>query len=557
LTFLAGYCQSMNFIAGGLLLFLEEEEAFWMLCFIVEEMLPDYFTKNIIGPQIDAEVLTELMGEQLPELRDHFECKGVNTVLVSTQWFMCLFIRTLPFECAFRIWDSLFLYGPQVLFEVGLAILKMHQKELLTLEDTTDIVTHLGNSLSDLFDCSSIWEIAVARVDHKRIGSSREIHKERVMRDMRMKKDILDLMDAIPHSKFSRETLEELYIQYANLSPKLDDEDVVATGLPKSVFHKVISRICQWKHEEYFMDRLFKMFDTNCNQRVDFKELISGLSILIKGTNEEKLRMCFVLFDRNSDGYVDRDELREMLTSLYTLCNGTSESSKPVPIQNGGSLSSHSLLVQNGGLLLQNGAHCTNTLTHSGGAQSTNSLTHSGGAQSTNSLTHSGGAQSSTPSTPPTPVSAARSFLVRVQSSRLLQLGLGSPSLTQNGSAPEPAKPKAPASDPTQHKAPANDPAQATTTRGASDPARPKLFASDPGRTTPPASDPEKDKNATPDYSSEVAFFVDMLFKKADVTKDGLLSPTEFREAALLHPFILKTFNLDHQQNYDVRISIE
>jgi hypothetical protein len=72
--------------------------------------------------------------------------------------------------------------------------------------------------------------------------------------------------------------LEDLYVQYANLSPVSNEKDVVETGLTKSVFQKVILQICQWQYEEYFMDRLFLYFDSNRNRHVDFKELIAGLS---------------------------------------------------------------------------------------------------------------------------------------------------------------------------------------------------------------------------------------------------------------------------------------
>lgn len=40
-----GYCQSMNFVAGMLLLHLPEEEAFWIMDVLVNEILPPGYYK--------------------------------------------------------------------------------------------------------------------------------------------------------------------------------------------------------------------------------------------------------------------------------------------------------------------------------------------------------------------------------------------------------------------------------------------------------------------------------------------------------------------------------
>jgi hypothetical protein len=43
-----GYCQSMNIIAATLLLFLEEEDAFYLFVSIIEK-IPEYYEKSLLG----------------------------------------------------------------------------------------------------------------------------------------------------------------------------------------------------------------------------------------------------------------------------------------------------------------------------------------------------------------------------------------------------------------------------------------------------------------------------------------------------------------------------
>ena len=48
------YCQGFNRIAAIALLFLDEEEAFWCLLYILEVLLPEsYYMKQMLGAQVD------------------------------------------------------------------------------------------------------------------------------------------------------------------------------------------------------------------------------------------------------------------------------------------------------------------------------------------------------------------------------------------------------------------------------------------------------------------------------------------------------------------------
>ena len=48
------YCQGFNRIAAIALLFLDEEDAFWCLLYIIEMLMPDnYYIKQMSGAAVD------------------------------------------------------------------------------------------------------------------------------------------------------------------------------------------------------------------------------------------------------------------------------------------------------------------------------------------------------------------------------------------------------------------------------------------------------------------------------------------------------------------------
>ena len=52
LTFGTVLEQGMNFVAGCLLLFMDEEDAFWSLACIIEDLLPGYYSTAMVEPQV-------------------------------------------------------------------------------------------------------------------------------------------------------------------------------------------------------------------------------------------------------------------------------------------------------------------------------------------------------------------------------------------------------------------------------------------------------------------------------------------------------------------------
>ena len=70
----------------------------------------------------------------------------------ATDWFLCLFCKTVPPETAARVWDALLLEGPKVVFRVALAILKICQKDLLLATNPGDVMIVIRRTQSNLHD---------------------------------------------------------------------------------------------------------------------------------------------------------------------------------------------------------------------------------------------------------------------------------------------------------------------------------------------------------------------------------------------------------------------
>ncbi|KAG7386260.1 TBC1 domain member 9 [Phytophthora pseudosyringae] len=134
-----GYCQSMNFLAAVLLQNMGEEEAFWVLAAIVEELTPQYHTRTMTGSRADQRVFSDLVTQKLPVLANHLQTLGVDFEPFTLKWFLCLFLNTLPFEPVMRIWDVFFCEGSHVLLRVGLALLKLNQPRIMACDDALDV----------------------------------------------------------------------------------------------------------------------------------------------------------------------------------------------------------------------------------------------------------------------------------------------------------------------------------------------------------------------------------------------------------------------------------
>jgi hypothetical protein len=115
---------------------------------IIERLLPDHYTKTLVGSVVDQAVFTQLVQVILPTLHAHLDKLYMDLSTVSVSWFVCLFLNSIPIRVAVRLLDGFFIDGPKFLFWVALAILKFNEKALVSRGRDEDIFV---NILKDFF----------------------------------------------------------------------------------------------------------------------------------------------------------------------------------------------------------------------------------------------------------------------------------------------------------------------------------------------------------------------------------------------------------------------
>ncbi|ETO19986.1 rab-like GTPase activating protein [Reticulomyxa filosa] len=147
----------MQSITALMLMYLTEEESFWVLCSLADD--PKYAMDLLWRPDMPAIELRfyqmeRLLRMKMPKLAKHFEIEGAQhpATYQGTQWFVTCFLATsMGFECLMRVWDIYLSEGFKSIFRFGLGLLKYFENRLFQadFEEMTDIFQN-GPALVDV-----------------------------------------------------------------------------------------------------------------------------------------------------------------------------------------------------------------------------------------------------------------------------------------------------------------------------------------------------------------------------------------------------------------------
>ncbi|EJD07449.1 TBC-domain-containing protein [Fomitiporia mediterranea MF3/22] len=366
-----GYCQAMNILAAAILIYMSEEQAFWLLEVLCVRLLPGYYSPSMHGTLLDQRVFESLVQRCLPMIHDHFHAVDVQLSVASLPWFLSLYINSMPMIFAFRIVDCFFCMGPKVLFQIGYAILKINGEALLEIQDDGQFISLMRDYFASLGDSahpesSDPRMRAITRFQELLLVAFREfsvITDETIQSERRkFRGEIIRSIESFAKrsalrslrrtGRFNKEQLGLIYdalfkaicIEPAVVNEKIptmllntelsEEQQKQETRIGLKTFKLFLSEICTWARDDKIIlngfqeridreiadheliDRLFFFWDSSCRGTLSLQDIVDGLDGVMFNDLMENIEWFFNLHDKDKDGSLTKDELLNLSESL-------------------------------------------------------------------------------------------------------------------------------------------------------------------------------------------------------------------------------------------------
>ncbi|XP_030071839.1 USP6 N-terminal-like protein isoform X2 [Microcaecilia unicolor] len=185
-----GYCQGMSQITALLLMYMNEEDAFWALVKLfsgLKHAMHGFFVPGFPKLIRFQDHHDKILKKFMPKLKQHLDSQELHTSLYTMKWFFQCFLDRTPFPLNLRIWDIYVLEGERILTAMSYTILKLHKKYLMKLS-MEELIEFLQETLAVNFYFeddfvieqlqNSMAELKRAKLDLPPPGKEEELPKK-------------------------------------------------------------------------------------------------------------------------------------------------------------------------------------------------------------------------------------------------------------------------------------------------------------------------------------------------------------------------------------------
>jgi len=96
-------------------------------------------------------------------------------------------------------------------------------------------------------------------------------------------------------------------------------QECPAGSVNEDIFKEIYEKFFPYGNATCYAHHVFKAFDVNSTGAISFRDMLISLSTLLHGTEYEKLKWTFRVYDLNGDGVITKAELGNVVVGIYEL----------------------------------------------------------------------------------------------------------------------------------------------------------------------------------------------------------------------------------------------
>jgi len=146
-----GYCQGLNFPAAIFLMYLNDEEVYWMLKCLLIKYKMEPLLSDLTNLEKPFYIIDQLVREKFPKVAKILDKEDIHANIYAISWVISLFATHLPFNVVLRIMDAFLLENFKIIYRIVLTIIKYKAPAVLKCERIDELLTIMRDFTQDFW----------------------------------------------------------------------------------------------------------------------------------------------------------------------------------------------------------------------------------------------------------------------------------------------------------------------------------------------------------------------------------------------------------------------
>ena len=248
---------------------------------------------------------------------------------IADVWFRTVFCTVIPLKILLRVIDVFLVFGIEFLHKFGLSYLSKKEKFLINSIKTETKGHKLGASVDGL--------IIAGNLTKSKLLYKAEVFDIEPLIKKCLKKDSYKnlkrfnfLSNAVIIESRSSERMLSLkkcksVLQSNSLNASKAVELISSFTSPiisRQVFNEATRCILSWDMQ--LSNSIFTLFDQNGDEELEKSVISIGISLLVSDSIDQKLILCFHIFDTDRSGFLSSSELSHLVIQIENTLDGRS-----------------------------------------------------------------------------------------------------------------------------------------------------------------------------------------------------------------------------------------